>query len=101
MCASSAWLTKRLSAGLSRNRKYQSGTHSTESANRTAKLARQSSQASSWVTIGPPMASASGTASRALPSAVARSCGDSQWLTAPVKAGKLGPSDTPSSTRAA
>ena len=51
--------------------------------------------------MGPPMASARGTANKALPSAVARSCGDSQWLTAPVRAGKLGPSDTPSSTRAA
>ena len=51
--------------------------------------------------IGPPTASASGTASRALLSAVVRSCGESQWLTEPARAGKLGPSETPSSTRAA
>jgi hypothetical protein len=35
-----------------------------------------------------------------LPSAVARSRGASQWLTAPVSAGKFGPSEMPSRTRA-
>ena len=101
MWSSSAWLTKRDSAGLSRNRNHHSGTQAADSTNSTAKVSRQSSQMSRWVTIGPPIASANGTASSALPSAVARSCGDSQCVTAPVIAGKLGPSDTPSRTRAA